>query len=107
MFWRDFGVYIYLITLFVIGFYNLSEEVLGEGACATVITCLDVKTNAEYAVKIIDKERHNRAKFNHEIEMLRQCRGHPNLIQLIDNYEDKMKYYLVFEKVIFLKTFQN
>ncbi|MGH0160062.1 UNVERIFIED_CONTAM: hypothetical protein FKN15_000840 [Acipenser sinensis] len=57
--------------------YMLQEEVLGEGACARVQTCINVITSKEYAVKIIEKRPgHSRGRVFREVEMLYQCQGH-------------------------------
>ncbi|KAF5306977.1 hypothetical protein FQR65_LT07200 [Abscondita terminalis] len=80
--------------------YKLTGEVLGEGAYASVQTCLNIYTDQEYAVKIIDKvPGHARARVFREVETFHYCQGHPNIIQLIEFFEDEEKFYLVFEKV--------
>ncbi|NWS61488.1 MKNK2 kinase, partial [Chunga burmeisteri] len=57
--------------------YQLQEEVLGEGAHARVQTCVNLITNKEYAVKIIEKRLgHIRSRVFREVEMLYQCQGH-------------------------------
>ena len=80
--------------------YKLTGEVLGEGAYASVQTCRSLYTDLEYAVKIIDKiPGHARARVFKEVETFHHCQGHPNIIQLIEFFEDEVKFYLVFEKV--------
>ncbi|NWW89491.1 MKNK2 kinase, partial [Rhynochetos jubatus] len=57
--------------------YQLQEEVLGEGAHARVQSCVNLITNKEYAVKIIEKRLgHIRSRVFREVEMLYQCQGH-------------------------------
>uniref|UniRef100_A0A452TIU0 MAPK interacting serine/threonine kinase 2 n=1 Tax=Ursus maritimus TaxID=29073 RepID=A0A452TIU0_URSMA len=57
--------------------YQLQEDVLGEGAHARVQTCVNLITNQEYAVKIIEKQPgHIRSRVFREVEMLYQCQGH-------------------------------
>ncbi len=34
-----------------------------------------------------------------EIEMFHHCKGHKNIIQLIEYFEEPDRFYLVFEKV--------
>lgn len=86
--------------LFVSELYRLTGEVLGEGAYASVQTCRSLYTDLEYAVKIIDKiPGHARARVFKEVETFHHCQGHPNIIQLIEFFEDEEKFYLVFEKV--------
>lgn len=73
---------------------------LGEGAYASVQTCVNIYTGQEFAVKIIDKvPGHARARVFREVETFHYCQGHPNIIQLIEFFEDTDKFYLVFEKV--------
>ncbi|XP_013791067.1 MAP kinase-interacting serine/threonine-protein kinase 1-like [Limulus polyphemus] len=80
--------------------YRLTEEILGEGAYASVKTCVNLYTGIEYAVKIIEKEpNHSRARVFREIETFHHCQGHKNIIQLIEFFEEEDKFYLVFEKV--------
>lgn len=81
--------------------YKLTGEILGEGAYASVQTCVNMYTDQEYAVKIIDKvPGHARARVFREVETFHHCQGHPNIIQLTEFFEDEEKFYLVFEKVI-------
>ncbi|CAH2075048.1 unnamed protein product, partial [Iphiclides podalirius] len=80
--------------------YKLTGEVLGEGAYASVQTCVNIYTGREFAVKIIDKvPGHARARVFREVETFHYCQGHPNIIQLIEFFEDTDKFYLVFEKI--------
>ncbi|XP_043490480.1 MAP kinase-interacting serine/threonine-protein kinase 1-like isoform X1 [Polistes fuscatus] len=80
--------------------YKLTGEVLGEGAYASVQSCTSLYTDLEYAVKIIDKiPGHARARVFKEVETFHHCQGHPNIIQLIEFFEDEEKFYLVFEKI--------
>uniref|UniRef100_A0A8C6UY26 non-specific serine/threonine protein kinase n=1 Tax=Neogobius melanostomus TaxID=47308 RepID=A0A8C6UY26_9GOBI len=80
--------------------YRLQEEVLGEGAYARVQTCINLITNKEYAVKIIEKRPgHSRSRVFREVEMLYQCQGHSNILELVEFFEEEDKFYLVFEKL--------
>ena len=80
--------------------YSLSGEVLGEGAYATVQTCVNMFTGVEYAVKIIEKvPSHSRSRVFKEIDLFHRCQGHENIIQLVEYFEQPDKFYLVFEKV--------
>jgi len=80
--------------------YRLTDEILGEGAYATVRTCLNIYTNVEYAVKIIEKiPGHSRSRVFREIDCYFYCQGHKNIIQLIEMFEEDERFYLVFEKV--------
>ncbi|XP_078054525.1 MAP kinase-interacting serine/threonine-protein kinase 2b [Mustelus asterias] len=80
--------------------YKLNGEMLGEGSFARVQTCGNLITNKEYAVKIIEKRPgHSRSRVFREVEMLYQCQGHRNILELIEFFEDEDKFYLVFEKM--------
>ncbi|CAM2109369.1 unnamed protein product [Caretta caretta] len=80
--------------------YQLQEEVLGEGAHARVQSCINLITNKEYAVKIIEKSLgHIRSRVFREVEMLYQCQGHRNVLELIEFFEEEDRFYLVFEKM--------
>jgi len=80
--------------------YRLTGEVLGQGAYASVQTCVNIYTEAEYAVKIIEKiPGHSRSRVFKEIDTFHHCQGHKNIIQLVEYFEETEKFYLVFEKV--------
>jgi len=80
--------------------YRLTGEVLGQGAYASVQTCVNIYTEVEYAVKIIDKvPTHSRSRVFKEIDLFHHCQGHPNIIQLIEYFEEPDRFYLIFEKV--------
>lgn len=80
--------------------YRLTGEVLGEGAYASVQTCVNIYTDIEYAVKIIEKiPGHSRSRVFKEIETFHFCRGHKNIIHLLEYFEEDDRFYLVFEKV--------
>ena len=55
--------------------YRLTGEVLGQGAYASVQTCINVYTDTEYAVKIIDKNvpTHSRSRVFKEIDLFHHC----------------------------------
>merc|ERR1712076_96607 len=80
--------------------YRLTGEILGQGAYASVRTCRNVWTDQEFAVKIIDKvPGHSRARVFKEIDTFYHCRGHKNIIQLVEYFEEADRFYLVFEKI--------
>uniref|UniRef100_A0A8D0H4Q7 MAPK interacting serine/threonine kinase 2 n=1 Tax=Sphenodon punctatus TaxID=8508 RepID=A0A8D0H4Q7_SPHPU len=80
--------------------YQLQDEVLGEGAHVKVQSCINLITNKEYAVKIIEKRLgHIRSRVFREVEMLYQCQGHRNVLELIEFFEEEDRFYLVFEKM--------
>ncbi|CAB3411082.1 unnamed protein product [Caenorhabditis bovis] len=82
-------------------FYKLTNEHLGSGAYGSVTTCTNNATNVEYAVKIIDKdgETHSRKRILREVNIFNTCKNHPNIVQLVDWFEDDSNFYLVMEKM--------
>jgi len=81
--------------------YKLTGETLGEGSYAKVETCINIYTELEYAVKIIEKRPgfYCRSKVLKEIEIYHLCRGQQNIIQLIEFFEESERFCLVFEKI--------
>merc|ERR1719436_1765129 len=80
--------------------YRLTGEKLGQGAYASVQTCVNIYTEVEYAVKIIEKvPTHSRARVFKEIDLFHHCAGHQNIINLIEYFEEAERFYLIFEKV--------
>ncbi|CAG0884025.1 unnamed protein product [Cyprideis torosa] len=80
--------------------YELTGEVLGQGAYAAVQACVDRITRQEFAVKIIDKgpSRSRRRVFK-EIEIFNHCANHPNIVNLVEYFEEDQRFFLIFEKV--------
>merc|ERR1711962_1477316 len=81
--------------------YKLTGETLGEGSYGKVETCVNIYTGLEYAVKVIEKRPgfYCRPKVLKEIEIYHLCRGQQNIIQLIEYFEEKERFCLVFEKI--------
>ncbi|KAI5626066.1 MAP kinase interacting serine/threonine kinase 2a, partial [Silurus asotus] len=80
--------------------YRLQDEVLGEGAYAVVQTCVSLSTGKEYAVKIVKKRPGlRRGRVFREVEILYQCQGHRNILELVEFFEEDNRFYLVFEKL--------
>merc|ERR1712141_237060 len=80
--------------------YRLTGETLGEGSYGKVEECENIVTKARFAVKIISKSNvtFSRAKMLKEIELYFLCQGVPEIIQLIEYFEESEYFYLVFEK---------
>ncbi|RXN17261.1 MAP kinase-interacting serine threonine- kinase 2-like protein [Labeo rohita] len=52
------------------------------------------------AFLIIEKRPgHSRSRVFREVEMLYQCQGHRNILELVEYFEEEDKFYLVFEKL--------
>lgn len=80
--------------------YTPTGETLGEGSQGSVQTYKKMSSNKEYAVKIIEKNQYkSRNKVLKEIEIFHHCRGHENILQLIEYFEEEDRFYVVFEKM--------
>jgi len=77
------------------------KDLLGTGAFSQVrLAESKTETGKLYAVKIIDKTalKGKEDSLENEIKVLRRLK-HPNIVQLLETYEDKSKVYLVMELV--------
>jgi len=72
---------------------NSKRDLLGEGAYSVCKRCVNKVTGKEYAVKVMNRCY----EANREIEMLRRCQGHPNIVKLYDVFQDTHNTYIVFE----------
>jgi len=80
--------------------YVPTGENLGEGAFGSVLTYRHLISGKEYAVKIIDKNRgRSRQKVLKEVEIFHHCKGHENILQLHEYFEEDDRFYLIFEKM--------
>eukprot|EP01116_Phalansterium_solitarium_P023212 TRINITY_DN8018_c0_g1_i1.p1 TRINITY_DN8018_c0_g1~~TRINITY_DN8018_c0_g1_i1.p1 ORF type:complete len:316 (+),score=117.72 TRINITY_DN8018_c0_g1_i1:70-948(+) len=82
--------------------YQLVKEI-GKGAFSIVYLIKKKSTGESFAVKIIDKQAASNAdtdeaKLKQEVEILKRAK-HPNIVQLIDEFETPQKLYLVMELV--------
>ena len=80
--------------------YQLLHQI-GQGAFSIVYKCENKETNDNYAVKIINKEIFktiDKQLINNEIAILKLVH-HPNIITLIDTYEDNDNMYIVTELI--------
>lgn len=66
---------------------------LGDGTFSVCRRCWHRETLIEYAVKIVSRK----IDCTFETTLLRQCQGHPNIVKLIDVFEDKENTYIVME----------
>uniref|UniRef100_A0A0K0CXC4 Protein kinase domain-containing protein n=1 Tax=Angiostrongylus cantonensis TaxID=6313 RepID=A0A0K0CXC4_ANGCA len=89
------------ITGKILDFYKLTDEKLGAGAYASVRTCVSISSGKEYAVKVVDKneESHTRSRILREVNTFKMCKNQPNIVQLIEWFEDDVNFYMVFEKM--------
>lgn len=73
--------------------YQLNE-ILGSGTFSVCKACEHRVTKKQYAVKIIDKLRHD---CREEVEILLRYGNHPNIVTLYSVFEDVGSVYLVME----------
>lgn len=77
------------------------KELLGTGAFSVVrVAESKERPGMMYAVKIIDKKalKGKEDSLENEIKVLRRLK-HPNIVQLLETFEDKSKVYLIMELV--------
>lgn len=72
---------------------NLSEEILGDGSFSICRRCTEKSSGKEYAVKIVSRK----TDCTQEINLLRACQGHPNIVNLHKVFMDEGHTYLVLE----------
>lgn len=72
---------------------DLSEQILGDGSFSVCRRCVEKTTGKEYAVKIVSRK----TDCTQEINLLRACQGHPNIVNLHRVYMDEGYTYLVLE----------
>lgn len=82
-------------------YYKTTSEHLGSGAYGSVMTCTSIATGKEYAVKVVSKsdETHTRSRILREVHIFNLCKHQPNIVQLIDWFEDDEHFYMVMEKM--------
>lgn len=72
---------------------DLSEKILGDGSFSVCRRCLQKSTGKEFAVKIVSCK----TDCTEEINMLRACQGHNNIVQMHDKITDEAHTYIVLE----------
>lgn len=77
-------------------------DTLGQGAYGVVKKCTNLKTNQDFAVKVISKriagQKGLRAVYS-EVEIL-QILKHPNIVELVETFESSENLYIVLELVL-------
>lgn len=72
---------------------DLSEKILGEGSFSVCRRCVEKSSGREFAVKIVGKS----TDCTQEINLLRACQGHPNVVRLHEVMHDESYTYLICE----------
>ena len=78
--------------------YTLKEQI-GEGYFGKVQKAINLKTNKEYAVKVINKSKlslKNYKLIHHEMNIMKLL-NHPNIVSLVDYFEDDEFIYIVMD----------
>ncbi|XP_077522827.1 ribosomal protein S6 kinase alpha-5-like isoform X2 [Amblyomma americanum] len=69
------------------------EGILGDGSYSVCRKCINKKTGLAYAVKIVSR----RIDTTQEVQLLRMCQGHPNIVQFVEAFQDEAHTYIVLE----------
>ena len=81
--------------------FKIKKEI-GSGSFGRVYLASHLKTNVDYAIKVIDKRNKTnidgRPYFRREIEIMYKIR-HPNCVRLFGNFEDENYCYFIMEYV--------
>ncbi|KAL5010745.1 hypothetical protein ScPMuIL_013050 [Solemya velum] len=72
---------------------DLKERPLGDGSFSICRKCRQRKNGVYYAVKIVSR----RIDCTREIQSLRMCQGHRNIVTLVDVFYDELHTYIVLE----------
>lgn len=72
---------------------DINEDIIGDGTFSICRRCVHKSTGKEYAVKIVSRAR----DCTQEINLLRACQGHPNVVTLHEFIQDETHSYLVLE----------
>jgi ribosomal protein S6 kinase alpha-5 len=68
---------------------NLKEGILGDGSFSVCRKCINRQTGQEFAVKIVSRK----IDCTNEINLLRACQGHPNIVGLHEVCHDEVSVY--------------
>mmetsp|Transcript_24593 Transcript_24593/g.53268 ORF Transcript_24593/g.53268 Transcript_24593/m.53268 type:complete len:580 (+) Transcript_24593:257-1996(+) len=82
--------------------YNIDPEPIGEGAYGEVYYATDARTGEGVALKRISKEYTDELEFQREMNALlhvRACGGHPNICQLVKNFEEDDNFILILDLI--------
>ena len=81
--------------------FKIKKEI-GSGSFGRVYLASHIKTNVDYAIKVIDKRNKTNIEgkpyFRREIEIMYKIR-HPNCVRLFGNFEDENYCYFIMEYI--------
>lgn len=79
-------------------FYTIAwNEALGEGTCATVYKCKKKATEQMHAVKVISLKKSNKRAYGQQEITIMKVLDHPNIVRLLEVFQDADYMYLVLE----------
>ena len=65
---------------------NVQDGILGDGTFSVVRSCIHKQTKTMYAVKIVS----SRVDASREVQLLKMCQGHPNIVRLHEVFHDQV-----------------
>lgn len=68
---------------------DVNSEILGDGSFSVCRRCIEKSTGKEYAVKIVSRKIDS----SREINLLKLCQGHPNIVQLHQVFYDEVSLF--------------
>ncbi|XP_012289239.1 ribosomal protein S6 kinase alpha-5 isoform X2 [Orussus abietinus] len=80
-------------TFFQVYELDPREDALGDGSFSVCRRCWHKQTLQEFGVKIVSR----RVDCGREASLLRACQGHPNIVKLVEVYQDRAHTYIVME----------
>uniref|UniRef100_L7M026 non-specific serine/threonine protein kinase n=1 Tax=Rhipicephalus pulchellus TaxID=72859 RepID=L7M026_RHIPC len=69
------------------------EGMLGDGSFSVCRKCINKKTGVARAVKIVSR----RIDTTQEVQLLKMCQGHNNIVQFVESFQDEAHTYIVLE----------
>ncbi|KAK9877248.1 hypothetical protein WA026_016990 [Henosepilachna vigintioctopunctata] len=72
---------------------DINDDILGDGTFSECRRCIQKSTGKEFAVKIIKRQK----DCTQEVNLLRACQGHTNIVNLHEFVQDDRFNYLVLE----------
>lgn len=82
--------------------YDMMSELLGEGFFGKVYKGINKKNGEACAIKVIDKENLQRQDLEsliREIEILKKCIQHRNIVKIRDSIEEANNFYIITELI--------
>lgn len=82
-------------------FFEVSSKVLGSGNFGVIRACIDLQTGERFACKTISKKKlefwEDVEDVYREVQVMETLRDHPNVVKLVDTFEDEEEVHLVMQ----------